>query len=75
MAVRNKIKPVVDAMGKSRYQFWKDIGVAQNTAYGLYNDPEQVPTGAVIDKICNVYNLRVEDILVHVADADLKKAS
>lgn len=68
MAIRNQIKPLVDSMGKSRYQFWKDVGVAQNTAYSLYNDPTQIPTASVMDKICNAYNVQPGDFIVHIPD-------
>lgn len=72
MAVRNKIKPLVDGLGKTRYQFWKDIGVAQNTAYSLYNDPSQIPTAAVMDKICAAYGVQPGDFIIHIPDKDLK---
>jgi DNA-binding Xre family transcriptional regulator len=70
MAIRNRIKPLVDGMGKSRYRFWKDIGVSQNTAYNLYDDPTQVPTAPVMDKICAAYRVQPGDFLVHIPDEE-----
>ena len=68
MTVRNRIKELVDAQGKSRYRFWKDIGVSQNTAYGLYDDPAQIPTGDVMDKICRAYGIQPGDFLIYIPD-------
>lgn len=71
MAIRNRIKDLVDGMGKNRYRFWKETGVAQNTAYALYDDPTQIPTAAVMDKICNAYGVQPGDFIVHVPDTNL----
>lgn len=68
MAIRNRIKELVDAKGKSRYRFWKDVGVSQNTAYALYDDPTQIPTGEVMDKICRAYGIQPGDFLIFTPD-------
>ncbi len=70
MAIRNQVKQIVDAKGISRYRFWKDIGVAQNTAYALYDDPTQIPTASVMDKICAAYGLQPGDFLVYMPDSE-----
>ncbi|GJD19262.1 hypothetical protein RIVM261_042180 [Rivularia sp. IAM M-261] len=53
--VKNRIKHRRDSKSESRYQFWKKTGLAQNTAYRLYNEPEYIPGREVIEKICLVY--------------------
>ena len=55
MPVVNTIKTFIDKKEISVYQFSKDTGIAQRTAYSLYNYPEQRPSPSVMDKICDYY--------------------
>lgn len=68
MAIRNRIKSLVDARGDTRYKFWKRTGVSQNTAYNLYNDPTQIPVAEVMNRICDAYGVQPGDFLIHVPD-------
>lgn len=63
MPVRNKVKQFVDAKGISVYQFRKDTGIAQRTAYDLYNNPNQIPNAVVLTKICDKYEIQPSEIL------------
>jgi Cro/C1-type HTH DNA-binding domain len=63
--VKNRIKQLVDAKNETRYKFWKKTGLAQNTAYRLYDDPEYIPGKEVIGKICNVYGWIPGDFIVY----------
>ncbi|MBW4645600.1 MAG: helix-turn-helix transcriptional regulator [Goleter apudmare HA4340-LM2] len=63
MPVRNKIKELVDGKGISVYQFRKDVGIAQRTAYDLYNNPEQLPNAVVLAKICDHYEIQPNEVL------------
>lgn len=58
MPVINKIKPFLDAKGITPYQFRKDSGIAQRTAYDLYNNPSQLPSSSVLSKICDAYEIQ-----------------
>ncbi len=58
MPVRNTIKAFIDARGITPYQFGKETGIAQGTAYALYNNPEQRPSPSVLDKICDFYEVQ-----------------
>ena len=60
---KNKIKSLLDAKKKTRYQFWKDTGLAQNTAYRLYGDPCYIPGSTVMDKIFDAYGWQPGDYL------------
>jgi hypothetical protein len=72
MAVHNRIKELVDGMNKTRYQFWKDTKLAQNTAYRLYDDPEYIPGPTVMDKICKTYpGIQPGDFIVYIPDEEL----
>ena len=50
----NKVKSLVDAKGIRVYQFRKDTGVAQTTAYELYNNPQHLPSIRVLAYIRQV---------------------
>jgi DNA-binding Xre family transcriptional regulator len=69
MTVRNQIKELVDGMSKTRYQFWKETRLAQNTAYRLYDDPDYIPGPTVMNKICKTYlGVQPGDFIVYIPD-------
>lgn len=63
MPVRNKIKEFLDTRGITPYRFRKDTGIAQRTAYDLYNNPDQLPSSTVLSKICDTYEIQPSVIL------------
>lgn len=63
VTLRNRVKPLIDKMGKTPYQFWKDTGIAQKTAYRLYNDETKLPDPVVLDKICSAYRIQVGEVI------------
>ncbi|PLZ89487.1 MULTISPECIES: helix-turn-helix domain-containing protein [Fischerella] len=65
MAVKNRIKYLIDALGETRYQFWKKTGLAQNTAYRLYDHPDYIPGRDVIEKLCRTYKWQPGDFIVY----------
>jgi DNA-binding Xre family transcriptional regulator len=64
MAVFNQIQKFIEERGISRYRFWKTTGLGRDTAYRLCNDPTYVPTGNVLDKICEAYKVQPGEFLV-----------
>lgn len=66
--LRNRIKEFVDGMGITPYQFCKDTGLATNTAYNLYNDPDYIPGSAALTKICQAYNVQPGILIEFVQD-------
>jgi DNA-binding Xre family transcriptional regulator len=49
---------------QKRMDFQKECGLSSRTAARIWNDrPVNTET---IDKICNAYNLRVEQVMVHI---------
>jgi DNA-binding Xre family transcriptional regulator len=69
MPVQNRIKDLVDSMKKTRYQFWKETKLSQNTAYRLYDDPAYIPGDTVMNKICRTYpGVQPGDFVVYVPD-------
>jgi DNA-binding Xre family transcriptional regulator len=66
MPVKNCIKEFVDSKGITVYQFRKDTGIAQRTAYDLYNNPWQLPNASVLTKICDAYEVQPGSLLVWI---------
>lgn len=82
MPVRNRIKefldqrpdPVSDNPFTSAYRFWKETGLSRPTAYRLVADPSYIPTGDVLEKICETYRLQPGDLLTWIpSNKDLVK--
>lgn len=70
MAMKNRIKQLVDSKGISVYQFWQDTGISRNTAYALYNNPDQYPGRDVMDAICATYKVQPGELLEWVNSDD-----
>jgi DNA-binding Xre family transcriptional regulator len=69
VALRNRIKEFLDNRGMTAYQFWRAIGVAQTTAYRIYNDPTTIPKPHVLDAICKAFpGTQPGDLLEYVPD-------
>ena len=62
--MKNKIKPFLDQRKITPYRFRQDVGIAQRTAYDLYNNPDQLPSSTVLSKICDTYRVQPNDVLV-----------
>jgi len=63
MAVINKIKTFLDERSVTPYRFRIDVGIAQRTAYDLYNNSGQLPSSVVLSKICDTYKVQPGEIL------------
>lgn len=69
MAVINTIKQFVDSREMTPYHFWKVTGIAQATAYRLYKNPSDIPSGNVLDAIFKAFpEARPNDLLRYVPD-------
>jgi len=76
MAVRNRIQTFIDSRGMTPYQFWKATGVAQATAYRLYKNPNDIPSGNVLDSIFKAFpDAQPNDLLEYVPDEEVSHAS
>lgn len=73
MTVRNKIKEFVDELGISVYEFRKRTGIAQRTAYDLYNNPSQIPNATVLKKICDTFEIQPGTILIWERNPDKER--
>jgi DNA-binding Xre family transcriptional regulator len=70
MTMRNRIKQVLDSKGKTRYWLWKETRLSQNTAYRLYDDPEHIPNGEVLDRLCRVLSVQPGELLEYLPSAE-----
>lgn len=61
--VRNKVKALVDGHNETRYRFMVKTGLAQATAYSLYENPNKYPHKEALTAICNAYGVTVSDVL------------
>jgi DNA-binding Xre family transcriptional regulator len=61
--VRNRIREFLESRGITAYRFRIDVGIAQRTAYDLYNNPNQLPSSTVLSKICDTYQVQPSEIL------------
>ena len=59
----NKVKEFLDTRGVTPYRFRLDVGIAQRTAYDLYNNSGQLPSSVVLSKICDTYKVQPGEIL------------
>jgi DNA-binding Xre family transcriptional regulator len=67
--VINRLKEFLDSRGvTSGYQFWKDTGLPQSTAFRLYSDRSVYPSKKVMDIICRTYNAKPGDLLDWIPD-------
>lgn len=66
--MKNALKELMDSRGVTRYRLWKLTGLAQNTAYRLYDDSEYVPGGDVMDSVCAALDCQPGDWLVYIPD-------
>jgi DNA-binding Xre family transcriptional regulator len=62
-SMRNKIKAFLNTKGITAYKFRQDVGIAQRTAYDLYNNPDQIPSSTVLSKICDTYEIQPNEII------------
>lgn len=65
----NTIKQFVDNREMTPYQFWKVTGIAQATAYRLYKNPSDIPSGNVLDAIFKAFpEAQPNDLMAYVPD-------
>ena len=66
MTIRNKLKQFVEKRSITAYKLSKLTGLPLNTVYRLVNNPNQVPSGEVMDAILNQYSdVSVDELLEH----------
>ena len=73
--MRNKIKEFVESRNMSVYAFREKTGIANKTAYDLVNTPTQIPSGNVITKICDAFEVQPNEILEWIPSTEKEEIS
>ncbi|MBD2441290.1 helix-turn-helix transcriptional regulator [Nostoc sp. FACHB-110] len=64
MPVRNTVRRFIDEKLKiTRYEFSERTGLSKTTVYSLYDNPEQIPNGIALNKICDYYKIQPGELL------------
>ena len=73
MPIKNRIKEFIESKGITAYRFQKDTGLAPKTVYDLCNDPWQVPHITTLNKICDLYKIQPNELMVWVDPDELSE--
>ncbi len=78
MAVINRVREFVDSRAMTAYQFWKAVekggGMTEPTAYRLYNNPFQIPSGKALESIYQAYpDTTPNDWIAFISDTEAAK--
>ena len=65
----NKVKAVIQAMGKTRYKVMKETGLSRNTIYNSYRDEKKWLAEVTVDAFLRTYpTLTLDDLMERVPD-------
>ena len=71
--IRNNIKSLMDSQGLTRYRLWKDTKLNRETAYRLYDDPDYIPSKAVMESLWQTYKWQPAQYIFCVPDELVQK--
>jgi DNA-binding Xre family transcriptional regulator len=54
---------MLDERNITRYAFMQDLGISPGSAYGLSGDSLRIPSGEMMAKICDFYQVQPGDFL------------
>ena len=63
MVLKNRVKEFTEARGITLYKFIQQTGIAMSTGYKLSQNPDQLPSVAVLQAICDRYEIQPGEIL------------
>jgi DNA-binding Xre family transcriptional regulator len=66
--VKNRVSELLQERGLSVYRFWKDSGIARNTAYRLASDPDHYPEKSVLHAICQTLGVTPGEVLIYTPE-------
>lgn len=67
MPLKNHVRELVEKKKISVYRFKVETGIANRTAYDLYNKPYHLPSPEVLSKICDTYQIQPSEVLEWVS--------
>jgi DNA-binding Xre family transcriptional regulator len=63
MVLKNRVKEFTQSRGITIYKFIQQTGIAMSTGYKLSQNPDQLPSMAVLQAICNRYEIQPNEIV------------
>ena len=63
MVLKNRVKEFTEARGITIYKFIQQTGIAMSTGYKLSKNPNQLPSIAVLQAICDRYEIQPNEII------------
>ena len=63
MVLQNKVKEFTESRGLTIYKFVQQTGIAMSTGYRLSQNPTHLPSIAVLEAICDRYEVQPSEIL------------
>lgn len=67
MAVKNRLKEVLEEQGKTPYWLAKETGISRTTAYSLVKT-RKIPNEKVMDAICKALNCQPGVWMEYISD-------
>ena len=66
MVLKNRVKEFTEEKGITVYRFIQQTGIAMSTGYKLSQNPDQLPSMAVLQAICDRYEIQPNEIVYRV---------
>jgi DNA-binding Xre family transcriptional regulator len=63
MVLKNRVKEFTEEKGITVYKFVQQTGIAMSTGYKLSQNPDQLPSMAVLQAICDRYEIQPNEIV------------
>ena len=66
MVLKNRVKEFTEERGITVYRFIQQTGIAKSTGYKLSQNPNQLPSMAVLQAICDRYEIQPNEIVYRI---------
>ena len=66
MVLKNRVKEFTEERGITVYKFIQQTGIAMSTGYKLSQNPDQLPSIAVLQAICDRYEIQPNEIIYRI---------
>jgi DNA-binding Xre family transcriptional regulator len=66
MPLQNRVREFTEERGITIYRFIQQTGIAMSTGYKLSQNPNQLPSMAVLQAICDRYEVQPTEIIYRI---------
>ena len=66
MVLQNRVREFTEERGITIYKFIQQTGIAMSTGYKLSQNPNQLPSMAVLQAICDRYEVQPNEIIYRI---------